>query len=481
MNAKTKPFLGWFDIYVGNRVYRQNDTDFLTDTPVGVELEVREAEKSKPVFLAERPWEELSLSYPQVKKQDGKFAMWYSTAGPELSSICYAESRDGFDWERPDLGLIEFGGSTRNNICMTGTLAGLPAVFEDPAAPPSERFKTISMHGRWEDAEGNPLSDAEGERRSREELHVEADLSCRMALWGGTSPDGLRWTPLEDPLFEYFCDTHNLAYYDKELEAYVAYVRTHGPHGRSIGRVVAKEFKNWPQPEVVCHADPHDPPHVDLYSSCYCRYPGCEDLHLMFPSVYDHITNHVDVQFAVSVNGVTWTRPLRRPVIPCGPAGSGEEGQIHAGPDLVLLDERRMGLMYQASPGLHSGPVDDAPAKTHYAWAIWPKDRLMGIRARYEGGFTLICRFPCGEPVRLNYCCETGGWVKVELVSRIPYPPAEMKGIEGFTFEDCELLTGDEPDRVVHWNGSADVSRLAGVETHLRFRLFRATVFAVTI
>ena len=105
----------------------------------------------------------------------------------------------------------------------------------------------------------------------------------------------------------------------------------------------------------------------------------------------------------------------------------------------------------------------------------------MGIRAPQQGGFTLICRFPCGEPVRLNYCCETGGWVKMELVSRIPYPPEETKGIEGFNFEDCELLTGDELDKVVRWNGSADVSRLAGVETHIRFRLFRATVFAVTI
>ena len=69
----------------------------------------------------------------------------------------------------------------------------------------------------------------------------------------------------------------------------------------------------------------------------------------------------------------------------------------------------------------------------------------------------------------------------MELVSRIPYPPEETKGIEGFNFEDCELLTGDELDKVVRWNGSADVSRLAGVETHIRFRLFRATVFAVTI
>ena len=56
-----------------------------------------------------------------------------------------------------------------------------------------------------------------------------------------------------------------------------------------------------------------------------------------------------------------------------------------------------------------------------------------------------------------------------------------MNGIEGFTFGDCELLTGDELDKVVHWNGSADVSRLAGEETHIRFKLFRATVFAVTI
>ena len=490
--AKTKPLLGWFDIYVGNRGYNQDGTDFVTDAPMGVELDVREAEKSAPVFMGETPWERRTFFSVQVKKENGKFKMWYAASGEEAgqSALCYAESDDGFEWHRPNLGLIEYRGSTQNNMCATGKLAFAASVFEDPSACPEERYKTISMEGRWEDAEGNELPPDEGVRRFQD-LHreqeqdpeIEPNVFLRGAVFGGTSPDGFRWKTLEEPLLTYFCDTQNLAYYDEELQSYVAYVRTHGPHGRSIGRIVASEFKDWPQPQVVFHADPQDPPDVDLYSNCYCLYPGCESLHLMFPAVYHHITDHADVQLATSVNGVTWTRPARLPVIPCGVAGSGEEGGVYAGPELLMLDEKRMGLLYHGVSQLHNVGFLEAPPDytTHYAWAIWPKDRLMGIRSRQQGEFTLISRHPCGEPIRLNYACETGGWVRMELVSQVPYPPQMTDGIKGFTFDDCELLTGDELAWEVRWKGSADVSRLAGQEIHIRFELFRATVFAVTL
>jgi len=32
--------------------------------------------------------------------------------------MCYAESEDGIHWTKPDLGLVEFNGNTRNNICL---------------------------------------------------------------------------------------------------------------------------------------------------------------------------------------------------------------------------------------------------------------------------------------------------------------------------------------------------------------------------
>ena len=37
---------------------------------------------------------------------------------PRRQVTCYAESLDGIHWYRPELGLVEFEGSKRNNILM---------------------------------------------------------------------------------------------------------------------------------------------------------------------------------------------------------------------------------------------------------------------------------------------------------------------------------------------------------------------------
>ena len=36
----------------------------------------------------------------------------------EQEMLCFAESRDGIQWDRPDLGLVEYHGSTANNIII---------------------------------------------------------------------------------------------------------------------------------------------------------------------------------------------------------------------------------------------------------------------------------------------------------------------------------------------------------------------------
>ena len=39
---------------------------------------------------------------------------------PHREVYCYAESRDGIEWTRPHLGLVEFEGSKENNIIWDG-------------------------------------------------------------------------------------------------------------------------------------------------------------------------------------------------------------------------------------------------------------------------------------------------------------------------------------------------------------------------
>ena len=87
--------------------------------------------------------------------QDGElYRMYYrgahydektrKTAHEEL--CCYAESRDGIHWVKPELGLWEFDGSKKNNIVWMGTGSHNFAPFRDanPDCAADARYKAIA-------------------------------------------------------------------------------------------------------------------------------------------------------------------------------------------------------------------------------------------------------------------------------------------------------------------------------------------------
>jgi hypothetical protein len=124
--------------------------------------------------------EEVLLYYGTVLQIGGYFHLWYNgNYGPQANNIgyervscvlCYARSRDGVNWEKPSLGLVEFQGSKENNICdfPVPSLWSTAAVLHDPDDPdPNRRFK-IAYEARYKDG-----------------------MWFSMAF----SPDGLSWQP----------------------------------------------------------------------------------------------------------------------------------------------------------------------------------------------------------------------------------------------------------------------------------------------
>ena len=59
---------------------------------------------------------------------------------------CYAESRDGIHWTKPELGLFEFNGSKQNNIVWDGpgTHNFTPFLDTNPACPPDAKYKALA-------------------------------------------------------------------------------------------------------------------------------------------------------------------------------------------------------------------------------------------------------------------------------------------------------------------------------------------------
>jgi hypothetical protein len=60
-------------------------------------------------------------------------------------------------------------------------------------------------------------------------------------------------------------------------------------------------------------------------------------------------------------------------------------------------------------------------------------------------------------------------------------PPREVEAFDGFSLAEAEALSGDEVARVVHWNGSSDLSALEGKEVAVRLHLKKAKVFSTAL
>ena len=147
------------------------------------------------------------------------------------------------------------------------------------------------------------------------------------------------------------------------------------------------------------------------------------------------------------------------------------------------------------SANLHSSDDADVydPARplqpTSIRYALWQPHRLCGIAAEYEGQFTIPSIFrTSGQQLRVNYRCEAGGWLQLGLLrknfEKVPSPtPDPEREHDGYELESCDLLRGDEAERVVTWGGGArgtDLSAL-GHAVVIRVKMFRCKLFAYQV
>ena len=104
----------------------------------------------------------------------------------------------------------------------------------------------------------------------------------------------------------------------------------------------------------------------------------------------------------------------------------------------------------------------------HICLARWRKDGFMSLEAPTQGSWTTVPMSFAGAQLRVNAYTPYGGEILVELAREDGEP------IPGFTFEDCDSISGDVPDHVVTWQGRSDVSALAGESLRMRWRMRRA-------
>jgi hypothetical protein len=433
--------------------------DWLLESRTNVSLQLQTPIRREVVLTLDKPWEGVHSAYFTVFQEGQRVRMYYRGAVPADNSdqqvCCYAESTNGVDFVRPELGLYDYNGSTSNNIVYRGTAAHNFAPFLDknPDVSPSQRYKALG------------------------------GISGKLFAFG--SPDGIHWTKIspEPVLTKGAFDSLNIAFWDtvkKEYRAYSRYWSAGNYKGqRDIQSNRSKDFLHWdePEPNHYLSIDGAKPPEEDFYTSATTPCPGAEQIYLAFPKRFmptrkkfkDYPQPGVsDAVFMSSRDGVNWDRSFL-------------EAWARPGPDPRNWTQRSnmpaWGIV-ELDPDEFSLYISE-----HYGWQDNRLRRLTvrrhgfaSVHAGTRGGqFTTRPLTFAGTNLFLNYATSAAGSIQAEIQDE------SGQVIPGFAPSDMEPLFGDELDAKVAWKKNGTIASLAGKPVRLRFVLRDADLFALRV
>ncbi len=423
-----------------------------------------------PILRPESPAEGWSVNlYGTVLRSSdhGSFRMWYQGYGKGGYHALYATSEDGIFWKRPNLGIVEFEGNRDNNLISTDM--ALINVIEEPDDPDHDRRYKCLYFARLGTSPIQRLGESSADRAAR--ARTQESRATRVCV--AFSPDGVTWTPYEhNPVLEGTSDTHTLLGWDDRVRRYVAYtrpgIREAGRGIRVIGRSESEDFITWSDPEIVLQPDEDDPPAMEFYgmpvfahAGMYIGLPWAYHAHEEEPSV--RMDAEVDVQLAVSRDGVQWQRTgNRRPFIPRGVPGSFDSRGIYTAKAPVIVGNE-FWFYYGGSASYHG----DGSRKSNYALGL-AKLRLNGfvsMEAIDGDGWLVTKPFTC-EGSRLTLNMEgNGGYVTVAVLD------AEGTHLPGYHRIESALIDGDGLNQPVSWLERSSLDGLQGQVIRLKFSL----------
>jgi hypothetical protein len=427
--------------------------------------------EGNPIFEEDKPWEKrFDNLYANViyDEEEEMYKCWYSPFIVDVSAkgmtleqrteekyrppwtremaICYATSKDGITWVKPELGLVEFEGSTANNILWRGIgppgkdkdeLWGGPhgnGVFKDlRERDPNRRYKAVTKFGK---------------------------LSVAF------SPDGIHWDPpIACPEADSAGDTHNNALWAPTLQRYVWITRQWGERpsgkwGRQVARTSSADFVNWEKAQIVLEG-------LDEIHQTYAMpvfYHGGAYLGLV--AIHDQEADRVWTELTWSPDTKTWHRVLPgTPLIPNSEVeGEYDWGCVYPAAYPVFLEDE-IRLYYGASDGLHSSWRNG-----FLNLATLRPDGFAGYTQAEAGKPATITTAPIGPArgtLRTSADVEQGGYVKVRVLDE-----------RNDLLAESEPLHGSLSDAKVQWRDEFSVDELGNTSIKIQFEIQDATVYS---
>ena len=435
--------------------------DFLIDRMSRTRLQLHHPTPKDVAILFDAPWEGNTCCYYRVFRDGDLFRMYYRgsdydhrTEKASEQFACYAESKDGIHWTKPNLGLFDFNGSKKNNIVWKGFGTHNFAPFKDekPGCKRSERYKALAGYKR--------------------------------GLAALKSADGLHWSLMHDEpvITRGAFDSQNLAFWDTVRGRYVDFHRQGRKRGRNRIRVrdimtcTSPDFIDWTEPEWISYGNA---PAEHLYTNAITPYPRAPHIFMGFPKRFVpsrqsqyHIQPGVsDGVFMTSRDGKQWKRwgeAFIRPGLLIDRWAN--RNNMTAWGLLLTQSDVRDGLEELSLFSSEGYYVKNCRLR-RFTLRL---DGFVSVQADRRGGemVTKPLKFR-GRKLVINYSTSAAGSISVELQD------AKGRPIKGFTSQDCGEIFGDEVEEVVKWSGKSDLSKLSGKPVRIRFVVKDADLYSM--
>ena len=268
--------------------------------------EVRK-EKSNPLFVEDQPWEpRYDNMYPNViyDEEENLYKCWYcpfivdqrttethpDRRKPSLTpymdarpagreeALLYATSKDGINWTKPNLGIVNFNGNSNNNIVSRG-LSGAGVIKDELEQLPGRRYKAFYC----------------------------SNSGYKMRY----SSDGLNWGDEVALPGVGESDCHANMIWSPELKKYVGILRHYDPipvtGNRKIARTESIDSVTWTKSETIIEGTPQDQLHdmvIFRDGGVYLGLLGC----MNYPSKETRNGVRQHIELAWSPDSYKWHR-----------------------------------------------------------------------------------------------------------------------------------------------------------------------------
>jgi len=389
--------------------------------------------------------DEVLLYYGTVIRIGDTFHLWYNgNYGPLANNIgyervncciCYATSRDGVTWVKPELGLVEFKGSKKNNIV-------------DLAAP--DLWSTFAVLHDKEEPDAN--------RRFKAAYEARIDGQLRFCV--AFSPDGLHWTPsAKNPVGPFL----EMAGVTKHRGLYYVSGQTLGHRpvvARRLVTFASADFETW----SACGAVGLDRSPNVSGTSTEGNFSEYEEVHLgaalwnrgnVMLGIYGQWHGHfsgdrrlvvMDLGLALTHDAVHYYEPI--PSFRFIPAREQPESPGAVGPAL----EQGQGMENVGNQTLYWYSLWRGTEGSGIRMVTWPRDRL-GMLKPFRSGNpqTISCPIRVEQGVAKVYVNASGLNKNSQL--RLSLLDQGFRPIPGFSGGESAVLSEDGYRLPIRWPG----------------------------